>query len=74
MDFREATDRVCRAATHEDVAKALGVSVATVRQARLDRDASGFRQPPEHWQRQLAAFAEKKGVELLELARELDAE
>ena len=37
IKFREAVDSLCSALTHEDVAKALDVSVQTIRQARMKK-------------------------------------
>lgn len=50
MDFKAATDDLCGGISHEALAKALGVSVATVRQARLRPDAKAHRSPPENWE------------------------
>lgn len=36
MDFKEATDALCGGVTHAELAKAMGVLLPTVRQARLD--------------------------------------
>jgi hypothetical protein len=49
MKFREAVDSLCSALTHEDVAKALGVSVQTIRQARMKEDSKSYREPPNNW-------------------------
>lgn len=43
MDFQAATDGLFSRVDHEDLAKALGVSVASIRQARLKPDASARR-------------------------------
>jgi hypothetical protein len=60
MDFHEAVDALCASLTHEDVAKALGVSVQTIRQARLSEDSSAFRTPPKNWERALTRLAENR--------------
>jgi len=46
MNFREAIDALCTYLNHQDVAKALGVSVQTVRQAQLKEVSDGFRAAP----------------------------
>ena len=46
MNFREAVDALGSSLTHEDVAKALGVSVQTIRQARMKEDSKSYRAPP----------------------------
>jgi hypothetical protein len=50
MDFKAATDELCDGITHEALARALGVSVATIRQARLRAQAKAHRSPPENWE------------------------
>jgi hypothetical protein len=60
MTFSEAVDALCASLTHEDVAKALGVSVQTIRQARLSEDSSAFRAPPKNWERALTRLADNR--------------
>jgi hypothetical protein len=60
MNFREAVDALCASLSHEDVAKALGVSVQTVRQARLNEDSDGFRAPPKNWKAAIIRLAEAR--------------
>ena len=43
MDFKKATDDLFAGISHEDLARALGVSVAAIRQARLDPKAKAYR-------------------------------
>lgn len=50
MDFKEATDSLFNRIDHEALAKALGVSVASIRQARLRSGAGAYRNPPNGWQ------------------------
>lgn len=49
MDFKKATDGLFAGVSHEDLADALGVSVATIRQARLNPQAKAHRTPPSNW-------------------------
>jgi DNA-binding GntR family transcriptional regulator len=72
MDFREALDKLGERVTHEEVASALGVSVASVRQYRLSADARAHRTPPPGWPEVLSKLAEARGKELIELAHHLD--
>lgn len=72
MDFREAVDRLGQRVTHEEVAQALGVSVASVRQYRLAEDAKAHRSAPRGWQKELARLARERGNELKVLADELE--
>jgi hypothetical protein len=60
MDFREATENLCAGVSHQELAKALGVSVATVRQARLRPDARAHRSPPDRWKEAVISLAEKR--------------
>ncbi len=60
MNFRKVTDELLAAVTHDELAKALGCSVATVRQARLDESAKAHRRPPEGWEQAVLKLAEQK--------------
>jgi hypothetical protein len=71
MDFRKATDELCATITHEDVAKALGVSVQSIRQARLKDETNGHRQPPEKWESALVELAEKRVADYKRLIAKL---
>jgi hypothetical protein len=59
-DFRAATDGLFSRVDHEDLAKALGVSVASIRQARLKPDASARRSPPADWHQAVIRMAEER--------------
>jgi hypothetical protein len=75
MKFREAVDAVCSALTHEDVAKALGVSVQTIRQARMKEDSKSSRAPPQNWERALIRLAENRVLyyrKLMDKLRKVD--
>ena len=60
MNFREAVDALCASLSHEDVAKALGVSLQTVRQARLREDSAASRAPPKNWKAAIIRLAENR--------------
>jgi hypothetical protein len=62
MTFREAVDALCASLSHEDVAKALGVSLQTVRQARLREDSDAFRAPPKNWKAAIIRLAEGRAT------------
>ena len=68
MDFREAIDRLGERVTHEQSARALGVSVASVRQYRLPPEANAHRSAPVGWAQVLARLARARAQELSELA------
>src|SRR5437868_12811528 len=74
MDFREATETLCGGISHEELAKALGVSIATVRQARLRPDAKAHRSPPEDWENAVIRLAEERLSRYRELIKRLKAE
>jgi len=71
MDFRKATDELCAPSNHQHIAKALGVSVQSIRQARLKDETKGYRQPPDKWKSALAALAEKRVAEYRQLIETL---
>ena len=60
MNFKEATDGLFDRIDHAELAEALGVSVASIRQARLSPDAKAHREPPSNWQDALIRLAEKR--------------
>lgn len=74
MDFKKATDVLCGGITHADLAKALGVSVPLVRQARLDQAAKAHRTAPEGWQKVVARLAEREAERLSRLAQQVAGE
>lgn len=74
MDFREAIDRLGERVTHEQAARALGVSVASVRQYRLLPEANAHRTAPNGWPNVLARLARARAQELNELAEKLEEE
>ena len=72
MNFKNATDELLGACiSHQELADALGVSVATVRQARLSEAAKAHRSPPEGWQRAVRRLATQRASRLDALARQL---
>jgi hypothetical protein len=70
-DFRKATDELFAVISHDELAKTLGCSVATIRQARLDESAKAHRNPPEGWQKAVAKMAEGRSGALARLATRL---
>ncbi len=71
MDFRKATDALFAGVSHADLAKALGVSVPLVRQARLGDRAKARRTPPEGWEKAVARLAEEQAKRYSRLAGRL---
>lgn len=74
MDFREAIDTLCTPTSHSDVAQALGVSLQTVRQARMKEDSSAFRAPPKDWNHTIIRLAEKRIMHYRKLIDRLRAD
>jgi transposase len=72
MDFREATESLCAGLSHEELAKELGVSVATIRQARLRPEAKAHRSPPDNWREAVRRLAEQRASQYQRLISELD--
>jgi hypothetical protein len=60
MNFKEATDGLFDRISHEDLAEALGVSVASIRQARLNPKAKAYREPPAEWREAVLKIAAKQ--------------
>jgi hypothetical protein len=60
MNFKEATDGLFDRISHEELADALGISVASIRQARLSADAKAHRESPKDWEGAVIRLAEKR--------------
>jgi hypothetical protein len=71
VEYREATDYLLRRVTLDDIAGRLGVSVQSLKQARLDPDNPGYRTPPPGWKAALSALAQERGLELLDFSASL---
>jgi hypothetical protein len=71
MNFKTATDGLFDRVDHAELADTLGVSVATIRQARLSPDAKAFRQPPEQWKTAVIRLAEQRAAHYKRLADNL---
>jgi hypothetical protein len=74
MDFKEATDSLFDRLDHSDLAASLGVSVASIRQARLGRDAKAHREPPARWRDAAITLAERQAQHYQRLVEELRAD
>ena len=71
MTFKKATDRLFSRVDHEDLAKALGVSIASIRQARLSPDALAHRSPPPDWETAVLRLAEERVLHFRKLIEEI---
>ena len=72
MDFKNATDRLTACLSHADIAKAAGVSVQLIRQARVDPANPSYRNPPDGWQKVVAQLARQRAKELKALASDVE--
>jgi predicted transcriptional regulator len=71
MDFKKATEELMAGMTRGEIAEALGVSEATVRQARLEGSAKAHRNPPGGWEAKVAKLARLRSDRLGRLADRL---
>jgi hypothetical protein len=71
MNFRKMTDDLFATVSHTELAQAVGVSVATIRQARLDREAKSHRSPPPGWEQAVLKLAEAQARHFERLAERL---
>ena len=60
MNFKEATDGLFDRIDHAELAESLGISVASIRQARLSPNARAYREPPKNWEDAVIRLAEKR--------------
>lgn len=74
MDFRTAANVLGEQITTADMAEALGVSSHSIRQARLQEGAPGFRKPPESWPQVFVHLARKRCNDLEAFIEELEGE
>jgi hypothetical protein len=72
MDFKRATDILFERIDHADLAKALGVSIALIRQARLSGSAIAHRSSPNGWEKPVIRLAKERAARLLSLAERLE--
>ena len=68
MDFKKVTDDLFSRIDHEALAMALGVSVASIRQARLRHDARAHRAAPQGWEKIALRMAERQASHFQKLA------
>ena len=73
MNFKTATEELMAGATRAEIAQALGVSPATVAQARLEQSAKAYRNPPQGWELKLAKLAKQGADRLARLGERLQA-
>lgn len=71
MNFKEATDELFAHVDHADLAEALGVSVASIRQARLDPKAKAHRAAPDGWQQAVIRLSKRRASQYQQLINKL---
>ncbi len=74
LSFADATDALLVSISREDIADRLGVSVATVKQARLPVEAHAHRPPPKGWRSAVLAVAEEMAEHYRRLADQIRAQ
>jgi hypothetical protein len=74
MNFKEATDTLFGRIDHSALAKALGVSVASIRQARLSHSAKAYRDSPKDWQYAVIRLAEQQIMRYRQLIEQVRKE
>jgi len=72
MNFNGATDGLFDRIGHEELADALGVSVASIRQARLSPQAKAHREPPSGWEAVVLSLARKRLVHYQRLVVQME--
>jgi transcription initiation factor TFIIIB Brf1 subunit/transcription initiation factor TFIIB len=73
VNFVEASERLKRAVTDDEIAEATGVSTNTIRRTRADPTTRNYRPPPTGWQAIFSRLARERARDLDALASELDA-
>lgn len=72
MTYAEASEVLKRRPVDKDLARAAGVSVQLLRQARLAEASASYRTPPANWPTAVAEIARHRARELLALADRLE--
>lgn len=72
MDFKEVTDALFSGVTHQELAEILGVSVPSIRQARLNKTAKAHRKPPEGWEIGVIRLSMQKAQFYSDLAEKIE--
>jgi hypothetical protein len=72
MNFKEATDNLLNRIDHTKLAEALGVSIASIRQARLNPAAKAHREAPLGWKNVIVKLAKRQAAQYQKLAERLE--
>jgi hypothetical protein len=71
MDFKKATDGLFDNLGHSELASTLGISVASIRQARLSPGAKAYREPPPNWESAVLKLAQMRAEHYNQLAAQV---
>ena len=72
MNFKEATDGLFNRIDHAKLAEALGVSIASIRQARLSPSAKAHREAPPGWKNVILKLAKRQASQYQRLVERLE--
>lgn len=72
MDFKTASNALFDRVSHKALASELGISVAAIRQSRLDVTSKAYRSPPKFWRRAIQSLAETRIRRYHELIGEIE--
>lgn len=70
--FRMVTDDLFLCVSQEEAAKAMGCSVALIRQARRDTQNAAYRKPPQDWEKAARKLALAQAAHFTKLAERLN--
>ena len=71
MNFKQATDALLEAVTLDHLAKEMGISVQSLRQARANEESTAHRSPPPDWQKAVVRLTEGRIRRLQKLLNQL---
>jgi hypothetical protein len=71
MNFKQATDALLEPITLDHLAKEMGISVQSLRQARASEESTAYRSPPPDWQKAVVRLTEVRIRKLQRLLNQL---
>lgn len=69
LNFRMVTDELFAKIGAEELAESIGCSEQAVKQARMDKESIGYRQPPPGWEEAAIVLAEQRITRLQALVQ-----
>lgn len=73
MDFVKTTDALFVQITSEDLANEMGLAAQTIRKARVAKESTASRNPPQGWEKAAQKLAEAQAAHFTKLAAKLRA-